>query len=122
MGWAACAAGLWIAAANAFVAFQVFQAGGGLDPALAGQGAALFVGVVWLALRRTPLAGLVLTALSLWVYWGMAPVIGQVVTGPVEELSIWLGPVEIVAFLFFPLAFFAWRGLARAAAATKGAD
>ncbi len=121
-GWAACLTGLLLAGANGSVALQVYRAGGGVDPALAGQGMALLAGAVWLAWARTPPAGLVLTGLSLWVYWGMAPVIGQVMTGPVEELPIWLGPFEIVAFAFFPLAFFAWRGLVRrdAAAADDG--
>ena len=119
-GWAAVALALALAAANAEVALQVHRAGGGLDAALAGQGAALLAGAVWLAAERSARAGLALTVLSLWVYWGMAPVIGQVLTGPPSELPIWLGPVEIVAFAFFPVAFFAWRGLVRAEA--EGGD
>ncbi len=118
MGWTACAAAAALAMADASVALQVVRAGGGVDPALAGQGAALLAGAAWLAWARTSIAGLALTGLSLWVAWGMAPVIGQVLTGPIEELPIWLGPVEIVAFAFLPLAFFAWRGLVRADAAT----
>ena len=122
VGWAACVAGLVLAGADGFVALQVFRAGGGVDAPLAGQGAALLAGVIYLAWARTAPAGLLLAALSLWVYWGMAPVIGQVLTGPPAELPIWLGPVEIVAFAFFPLAFFAWRGLVRRDAAAARPD
>lgn len=117
MGWAACGAALLLGAANASVAFQVFQAGGGVDPELAGQATALFAAGCWLVAARVAPAGLALTLVSLWVYWGLAPVVGQVVTGPPEELPLWIGPMEILAFLFFPLAFFGWRGLVRRDAA-----
>lgn len=122
MGWAACAAALLLGAANASVAYQVFQAGGGIDPELAGQAAALLAASGWLLAARVAPAGLVLTGVSLWVYWGLAPVVGQVVTGPPEELPLWIGPMEILAFAFFPLAFFAWRGLVRRDAAPNEPD
>ncbi len=123
MGWAALAAALLLAAANGSVALQVFQAGGGIDPELAAQAAALLAGSAWLLGARSALAGFALTVLSVWVYWGLAPVIGQILTGPPAEWSLWIGPMEIVAFLFFPLAFFAWRGLVRRdAAATARAE
>ena len=122
MGWAACLAGLILAGADGSVALQVIRAGGGLDPELAGQAVALLGGVIFFVWARTSPAGLVLTALSLWVYWGMAPVIGQLLTGPPSEIPIWLGPIEFVAFAFFPLAFFAWRGGVRRATAAASAD
>ena len=113
LGVLACAVALVLALANGRVALQVYQVGGMIDPALAGQALALLAGAAAFAITRTSLAGLALTGLSLWVYWGMAPVIGQVLTGPPSELPLWLGPMEIAAFLFFPLAFFAWRDVAR---------
>lgn len=122
MGWAACAAALLLGAANASVAFQVFQAGGGVDPELTGQAAALLSASGWLLAARVAPAGLALTVVSLWVYWGLAPVVGQVVTGPPEELPLWIGPMELLAFGFFPLAFFAWRGLVHRDAALDDPD
>ena len=113
LGILACAVALVLALANGRVALQVYRVGGMIDPALAGQALALLAGGAAFAITRTSLAGLALTGLSLWVYWGMAPVIGQVLTGPPSELPLWLGPMEIAAFLFFPLAFFAWRDVAR---------
>ena len=115
LGVLACAVAAVLAVANGRVAFQVYQVGGMIDPALAGQAVALVVGASAFAITRAGWAGALLTALSLWVYWGMAPVIGQVLTGPPAELPLWLGPMEVAAFLFFPLAFFAWRDVARAA-------
>jgi hypothetical protein len=113
LGVVACGVGFLLALANGHVALQVYRVGAMIDAELAGQALALGAGSAWFAWARSPSAGLVLTGLSLWVYWGMAPVIGQVLTGPPSELSIWLGPVEILAFAFFPLAFFAWRSVAR---------
>ena len=121
LGVVACALACVLALANARVAYQVYQVGGMIDPALAGQAVALLAGAAAFAITRTERAGLVLTGLGIWVYWGMAPVIGQVFTGPPAELPLWLGPMEVAAFLFFPLAFFAWRGVVRGGDATKPA-
>ena len=119
LAWGACAIGLGLAAANASVAYQVFGAGGGVDPELAGQALALFATCSWLIVRRSALAGLGVMLASLWVYWGLAPIVGKLATGPPQELSLWIGPLELLAFAFFPLAFLGWRNLVHRDAAAE---
>jgi hypothetical protein len=86
---------------------------GACDPMLNVQ-AALLIGLgVATALRpRAPLA-LAQVAVSLWVYVGLAPVVGDLAAHGFASARLWLRPLPIAAFAFFPVAFFGWRALAR---------
>ncbi|HEU4429761.1 MAG TPA: hypothetical protein VFT98_13450 [Myxococcota bacterium] len=86
---------------------------GELDLVLCVQGALLIGLGVATALRpRAPLA-LAQLAVALWVYTGLAPVLGDLAAHGFASARIWLQPLPLAAFAFFPLAFFGWRALAR---------
>jgi len=86
---------------------------GAFDPVLNVQGALLIGLGVATALRpRAPLA-LAQLAVSVWVYAGLAPVVGDLAAHGFASARLWLKPLPLAAFAFFPLAFFGWRALSR---------
>jgi len=86
---------------------------GAFDPVLNAQGALLIgLGVATALWPRAPLA-LAQLAVSIWVYAGLAPVVGDLAAHGFAGARIWLQPLPLAAFAFFPLAFFGWRALAR---------
>jgi hypothetical protein len=68
-----------------------------------------------LAWRPRPWLALAQTALALWVYADLAPVVGDLAARGFAGARVWLRPLPIAAFAFFPCAFFGWRALARTA-------
>ena len=77
------------------------------------QGALLIGLGVATALRPRAWLALAQLAVSLWVYAGLAPVVGDLAAHGFANARIWLQPLPLAAFAFFPLAFFGWRALAR---------
>jgi len=86
---------------------------GAFDAVMNVQGA-LLVGVA-LATAWRPRSWLAFTqvALALWVYAGLAPVVGDLAAHGFANARMWLQPLPLAAFGFFPLAFFGWRALVR---------
>jgi hypothetical protein len=86
---------------------------GAFDPVLNVQGALLIGLGVATALRPRASLALAQAAAALWVYAGLAPVVGDLAAHGFAGARIWLQPLPLAAFAFFPLAFFGWRALAR---------
>jgi hypothetical protein len=109
---AACALGLLLGADSLRQAHETHRLGG-FDLAASARGA-LLVGVA-LALLWRPRTALALSqaALALWVYADFAPVVGELAAHGFAGLRVWLRPVPLAAFAFFPTAFLGWRALAR---------
>jgi hypothetical protein len=109
---AACAVGL-VLGADALLRARELRALGALEPLALARGVALLA--VGLALLWRPHARLALAqaALGLWVYVELAPVVGDLAAHGFASLRMWLRPLPLAAFAFFPLAFFGWRALVR---------
>ena len=109
---AACIVGVTLGA-DALRRAHELQQLGAFDPVLNVQGALLIGLGVATALRpRAPLA-LAQMAVSVWVYAGLAPVVGDLAAHGFASARLWLKPLPLAAFAFFPLAFFGWRALSR---------
>ncbi len=113
---AACALGALLGADALRCALEVARLGGELDALAIARGVALVGIAVACALTRRTLLALAQTALALWVYSDLAPVIGDIAAHGFARLTMWLRPLPFAALAFFPLAFFGWRALVRAAA------
>ena len=112
---AACALGAVLGADALRSALESARLGGEFDALALARSAALLVVALACALTRRPLLAFVQTALALWVYSDLAPVVGDIVANGFRHLTMWLRPLPLAALAFFPLAFFGWRALARAA-------
>ncbi len=113
--WLACTHGV-VLGADALSRANELRALGAFDP-LATLRAVLLIGVAAALLGRPhPRLALAQAALALWVYVELAPVVGDLAAHGFAGLALWLRPLPIAAFAFFPLAFFAWRALARSRA------
>jgi hypothetical protein len=86
---------------------------GALDLAMNAQGALLVLVALTAACRPRPWLALAQAALALWVYAGLAPIVGDVAAHGFANVRLWLRPMPSAAFAFFPLAFFGWRAVAR---------
>lgn len=112
---AACAIGVALGV-DALVRARALWALGAFDGLTTARGALLVA--AGLALLWKPHARLALAqaALALWVYVELAPIVGDLAAHGFAGLGMWLRPLPIAAFAFFPFAFFGWRALARAPA------
>ncbi len=99
---------------DALLRAHEMRALGGFDLAASARGV-LLLGV-GIALLWRPHAWLALAqaALALWVYADFAPIVGDLAAHGFAGLRMWLRPLPLAAFVFFPLAFFGWRALVRA--------
>jgi hypothetical protein len=111
---AACAIGI-VLGADALLRAHELYALGAIDAATTARGLLLVgfgLAVLWRPHARLALAQ---AALALWVYVELAPVVGDLAAHGFAGLGMWLRPLPIAAFAFFPLSFFGWRALARRA-------
>jgi hypothetical protein len=95
--------------------FEMQRLGAGMDVLGLARGVALVAcGLATLVTLRRGVA-LVQVGLALWVYLDLAPVVGELAAGRFAQLGLWLRPLPVAAFLFFPLAFLGWRSAVRLA-------
>ncbi len=87
---------------------------GGFDLASTARGALLLGSSLALLWRPHAWLALAQAALALWVYTDFAPIVGDLAAHGFADARMWLRPLPLAAFAFFPLAFFSWRSLARA--------
>lgn len=92
---------------------------GGFDLAANLRGALLLGVAAALLWRPRGWLALAQAALALWVYADLAPVVGDLAAHGFADLRLWLRPLPLAAFAFFPLAFFGWRALARKGAPSQ---
>jgi hypothetical protein len=95
---------------------------GGFDLAASARGALLLAVALALLWRPHPWLALAQAALALWVYADFAPIVGDLAAHGFAGLRMWLRPLPLAAFAFFPLAFFGWRALVRANAQPRAKD
>ena len=115
----ACALGVGLGIDVLHGVRELARLGAGLDGLALARGAALVACALGTALSLRPGLALVQVGLALWVYVDLAPVVGELVATRFAQLGLWLRPLPLAAFLFFPLAFFGWRALLRGRAAPR---
>lgn len=112
---AACALGALLGADALRGALESAQLGAEVEALALARGAALLACALATALTRRAFLALAQTALALWVYTDLAPVVGETIASGFAHVHMWLRPLPLAALVFFPCAFFGWRSLARAA-------
>jgi hypothetical protein len=115
----ACALGALLGV-DALVRAHELKLLGAFDLAMNAQGALLVLAALGVAWRPRAWLALAQAALALWVYAGLAPIVGDLAANGFANVRLWLRPLPLAAFSFFPLAFFGWRALARENAARSG--